>query len=333
MGVIERVRQWVQIGKVRPVVEAPGVVAGRGGELALLELIGASYRLGDAEVLAGRRIPSARQGRRREVDLIVCTPRVIHLIEAKNWSGRLEVVGGRWRQTRRGGDVVDHGDLLADHRLRRDAVVEYLGGLGVDLDDRFIRDHIAAEVVFTNPRLELDPDVEALPEVVSCRELDGYLGGARRRGLAGRVAAALVASCRDREAKLLGGPSPPGPIPRDRYRAIVAALAEVGTWDRLEFHGTRSLAGDLVSLRLGGRTYRRAELVDRAAGRPIRLRWTRNRAWGLLKAITGLGTLGRLELGKEHLELSPADTALFHAVGEREPAARRLVELDRIVLG
>ena len=70
------------------------------------------------------------------------------------------------------------------------------------------------------------------------------------------------------------------------------------------------------------------------AGRlPIRLRWTRGPAWGLLKAVTGLGALGSLDLGKTRIEVSPADTVTFHAVGEKEPSACRLVELDQIVLG
>ena len=54
---------------------------------------------------------------------------------------------------------------------------------------------------------------------------------------------------------------------------------------------------------------------------------------GLLKAVTGLGSLGSLYLGNTRIEVSPADTVTFHAVGDPEPSSRRLVELDRIVLG
>src|SRR5262249_3526322 len=146
LKMINRLAQWSEIRKVRPVEESRDVAAGRDGERALREMIGSSFRLGDASVFAGRRIPSRRQGRRREIDLIVCTPRFIPLIEAKNWSGRLEVVGGHWRQTRRNGEVVGHGDLLADQRLKREAVVEYLNDRGLDLDERFVRDHIAPKV-------------------------------------------------------------------------------------------------------------------------------------------------------------------------------------------
>lgn len=126
LGLIDRLRQWSEIQKVRPTIESAAVEGGRDGEFLLKEMVGASYQFKDAHLLSGRRIPSKRQGRRREIDLIVCTPRMIHLIEAKNWSGQLSVQNGAWRQTRRGGDIVEHGDLIGENLLKRDAVVEYL---------------------------------------------------------------------------------------------------------------------------------------------------------------------------------------------------------------
>jgi hypothetical protein len=43
--------------------------------------------------------------------------------------------------------------------------------------------------------------------------------------------------------------------------------------------------------------------------------------------------LGSLHLGDARIPLSTDDAVLFHGVGDREPATRRMVELDRIVLG
>ena len=169
LRLIDRLRQWSEVQKVRPVEEPPGVAGGRDGELLLRQLVGSSFRFKDAHLLAGRRLPSKRQGRRREIDLIVCTPTMIHLIEVKNWSGHLAVRDGVWRQTRRGGEVVDHGDLIRENRLKRDAVVEYLHDRGMALDGQFVRDHIVPEVIFTNPNLELDPEIEARPDVISRR--------------------------------------------------------------------------------------------------------------------------------------------------------------------
>ena len=326
MGILDRLRQWAEIQKVRPAEEPPDVTGGRDGELLLGRLVASSYRFKGAHLLAGRRIPSKRQGRRREIDLIVCTPAAIHLIEVKNWSGQLSVRDGRWRQTRRGGEVVDHGDLIEENRLKRDAVVEYLNDRGLGLDDRFVRDHIVTQVVLTNPRLELDPATEARPDVISRRELDEYLGRQGPKGLAERAASSLI------EFFLAQG-SKPGRMPADQFEKVVAHLAEAGTWDRLQFYGTKAVTGDLASLTLGWTTYRRPDLVRTAGGLPIRLRWTRGRFWGLLKAVTGLGSLGRLDLGKARLEVSPADTVAFQAAGDREPRVVRLVELVGIVVG
>ena len=171
-----RLRQWDEIQRVRPASEAADVSGGRDAEIFLKQLIGSSHAFKDGLILAGRRIPSRRQGRRREIDLIVCTPRMIHLIEVKNWSGKLEVHQGHWRQNRRSGDVVDHGDLLKTNRQKQDAVVEYLHDRGVAIDDALIRDHIVSEIIFMNRRLELDSAIEAMPEIITRRELDKYLG-------------------------------------------------------------------------------------------------------------------------------------------------------------
>jgi Nuclease-related domain len=335
LGLFDRLGQWSEIQQIRPAEESPDEAAGRDGELALRELVGSSYRLKGASVLAGRRIPSKRQGRRREIDLIVCTPEMIHLIEAKNWSGRVEVVNGIWRQTRRSGEVVGHGDLLGDLRQRRNTVAEYLNDRGLALDERFVRDHIIPKIIFTNPNLRLDPAVEARPDVISRRELDGYLGRQQRKGLAERVFSAVIEFCLDWEGRMTGGrPSAgSGRNPQDRYKKIVECLSEVGTWDRLEFHGGRVVTGDILDLKVGPRTYRRAELAELANRLPIHLRWTRDRGWGLLKALTGLGSLGCLSLGNSCIGISPRDRVTFHAVGEREPSSRRLVELERIVMG
>jgi Nuclease-related domain len=335
LGIIDRLRQWSEIQKVRAVGEPPDVAGGRDGELALRQLVGSSFRFKNAHLLAGRRIPSRRQGRRREIDLIVCTPQMIHLIEVKNWSGQLTVWDGHWRQTRRGGEVVDHGDLIRENWLKRDAVVEYLYDRGLDLDEQFVSDHVVPKVIFTNPKLELDPEVESRPDVTSRRELDGYLGRQRQKGLAQRMFSSLIEYCLESESKLGGVQTQgqAGRIPSRQYEQIVAYLSETETWDQLHVYGTYVVTGDLVSLRIGPKTYRKPELVESSGNLPIRLRWTRGRFWGLLKALTGLGSLGSLYLGKSRMEVSPEDTVMFHAAGEVESRLRRLVEVDQIVLG
>ena len=201
MGIVGRLGDWFRIIKVRPSEESASIAGGREGELQLREMIGASFAFKDAHLLGGRRIRSKRQGRRREIDLIVCTPRMIHLIEVKNWSGQLAVRDGHWRQTRRGGDVVEHGDLVATNLLKRDAVVEYLRERGVTLDEPSLRGHIAPKVIFMNPNLVLEPAIEGLPEVISRRELDAYLGSRPEGKWTERLFASLVEYLLNSESK------------------------------------------------------------------------------------------------------------------------------------
>ena len=127
---------------------------------------------------------------------------MIHLIEVKNWSGSLNVLNRRWSQSRRSGDVVDHGDLLETNLLKQDAVAEYLRDQGIAIDDKFSRDHMITEIIFMNPRLELDPAIEALPEIITRRELDHFLGRQPQRGHAEWLfSSALIELCRASESK------------------------------------------------------------------------------------------------------------------------------------
>jgi hypothetical protein len=332
---IYRLREWAEIQKVVPTQEAADVSGGRDAEILLKQLIGRSHAFKDGQVLAGRRIPSRRQGRRREIDLIVCTPTMIHLIEVKNWSGRLEISNGRWRQHRRSGDVVDHGDLIKTNLLKRDAVVEYLHDRGVAIDNRLIRDHIATEIIFMNRKMELDPTIEALPEIITRRELDRFLGRQPQSGFADQMFSTLIELCMNTEAKRSGinASAPAQSIPPDKFKQITSCLGETLTWDQLHLHGTRVITGDVVRLQLGLKTFRKHELLEMAGHTPIRLRWSRNWLWGLLLAATGLGPLGRLYLGKSRMEITHSDTVTFHAVGDEEPKTHRLIELDQIVMG
>jgi Holliday junction resolvase-like predicted endonuclease len=335
MRLFDRLRLWSEIQRVHSVEESPDITGGRDAEVLLKELVGSSFHFQDANVFAGRRIPSKRQGRRREIDLIVCTPKMIHLIEIKNWSGRLDIRGGVWCQTRRSGQVVEHADMFETNRQRLDAVVEYLQDQGLSLGEAFVKNHIVTKIIFMNPRLELDRPIEDRPDVISRRELDDYLGKQGQRGLTERMFSSLIELCRDRESRPGASSSGDhaGEIPPDRYKRIVALLSQTSTWDQLHLHGTKVVTGDVVAMEIGAKSYRRRDLVDRSADLPLRLEWTRGRVWGLLKAVLGHGPLGSLYLNQTRLELSSADTVVFHAVGEPEPGSRKLVEVEQIILG
>ena len=308
---------------------------GRAGrELLLRRLVGSSSRFKDAHLLPGRRIPSKRQGRRREIDLIVCTPQTIQLIEVKNWSGRLTVRDGAWRQTRRAGDVVDHGDLLRENRLKRDAVVEYLHDRGLVLDEAFVRRHIVPIVIFTNPNLELDPEVEARPDVISRRELDGYVGGPRKTGLgsgscrpSSRSASTRGPNSARPSLKSLAGGFPP---PVRENRLLPFGGRDLGPASILRDEGRHGGRGgvegrheDVPQAGTGGDVGTLADPPPVDEGEILGARQGPDRA----------RVAREHDLGKSRFPVSTADTVMFHAAGDVESRPRRLVELGQIVLG
>ena len=64
----------------RPTPEDPAVQYGRDAELSLRQLVATHFDHKGAHLFAGRRVPCPRRGMRREIDLIVLTPRMISLI-------------------------------------------------------------------------------------------------------------------------------------------------------------------------------------------------------------------------------------------------------------
>jgi hypothetical protein len=226
--------------------------------------------------------------------------------------------------------------LLETNVIKRNAVVEYLADRGIRLDSSVVRDRIVPEIIFMNPRLELDPAVEALPEVFSRREVDRYFEReSTKKGSVPGIVSSIIACCLGRQSSPARKASSASAtmIPASQYKNIVTCLAETKTWDQLVVHGTKVVAGDVIRLQIGPTTYGKSELASVTGGQPIRLRWTRGWFWGLIKVLTGWGQLGSIGLGNDWIPISPADTVTFHAVGEEEPRSRKLVELDRIILG
>ena len=65
----------------------------------------------------------------------------------------------------------------------------------------------------------------------------------------------------------------------------------------------------------------------------MRVAWSRG-TWGLFKALTGLGAVGRLTVpGSGTRELTARDGVTFHAVGDPAPATVPLTRVEEIVMG
>lgn len=324
-----RLRTWRAIAATPPLADDPEVEGGRLGEQVLDRLVGANAQFKGAGLYPNKRVPAGH--RRREIDLIVVTPRRIHVIEIKNWSGSLRAVGDRWIQTNRSGREIPHPNLVADNQDKNLALLDYLAHQGVPLDANDQRKYLSNKVIFINPRLTVaDPVITQHPEVLLAPQLDTYLNQQKRNTLGQRLLGSVAQWCLDSETadglldRFLGS------LTSARVAAIRDAIDRLPTWDALHYFGGRIETGDLLRLSIDGQTLPRASL-GAPASCPVR--WTRNRPWGLLKALTGLGSLGSLRLPAGSRPITPADHVWFHRVGDPEPTSIPLLSLTGITLG
>jgi hypothetical protein len=325
MSWLERLRTWRALRRERPTLEDPGVRSGREAELVLRDLVTSHFNHKGAHLFAGRRVPCPRRRLRREIDLIVLTPKMISLLEVKNWSGELLDRGSVWVHVRRGGDEVQHPNLIADNLEKRDALLDHLRGQGLCLERDFAR-HVVPKVVFMNPNLALPPSIGNHPDVITRDKLAAFLDGQQRAGLAERVFRSVIEFCLGGEAAhgltgALGGAS---------FAALVKCVGDIPTWDRLRLYGGKVLTGDVYDLHLGGQRLSRADMGVRGQ---VRVAWSRG-TWGLFKALTGWGAVGKMVLlGRGKLALGGADRVRFHTVGESAPAEVPLMRVEEILLG
>lgn len=326
-----RLADWRRLVAVSPRRDDPQVVGGRVAEEYLQCLIQAHRQFRGATLYPNRRVPAGR--RRREIDLIVVSPHRLHLIEVKNWSGSLKLDRGQWVQLNRNGLAIRHPDLVNDHRDKADALFGYLDREGVRLTPDQRKRYASNKVLFVNPKLQIESSVIAdHPDVLPSYRLDRYLSAQRRDSFGERLLGSIAQWCLDSDSASTVLDGLLGRLPPDMVARVNAALGKLGTWDSLHFHGGRIETGDLIRLDLGGRTADRNQF-----GRDIamKLHWTRNRWWGLAKALWG-ERLGVLETGVSGLgwvELDLADNVLFHKAGEPNPTPVPLASLDEIRLG
>jgi hypothetical protein len=326
MSLMERLGTWRALRREQPVPEDPAVQFGRDAELHLRDMVAAHFKHKGAHLFAGRRVPCPRRKMRREIDLIVLTPRMLSLIEVKSWSGELFDRGPVWVQVRRGGDELHHPNLIADNLEKRDDFLDYLRGHGLALERDFAARYVVQKVVFTNPNLVVSPAIARHPDVITSDKLTAFLDRQPAAGFAQRMASSVIALCFGAEATR----HMTGCLDGVRFTALVKCVADIRTWDRLRLFGGKVLTGDVYELHIGGRRLSRDQLGPSG---PLPVAWSRGR-WGLFKALTGVGKVGRIKLPEQAaLPLMARDEVMFHAVGEPAPMMVPLTRVEEIVLG
>ncbi|NQU21306.1 MAG: NERD domain-containing protein [Candidatus Nealsonbacteria bacterium] len=235
-------------------MEDPEVATGRQAEAFLQQIVGTHLNHHGASLWGGRRVP-LRRGGRREIDLVVCSRKMIHLIEVKNWSGQLIDRGRVWQQVRRSGEIVTHANLVENNLEKRNLVVEYLRDSGIALDGDFLRRHICQKIIFMNPRLRLPYSISNHPDVITWNSLPGYLDQQAPRKSVERILCSVIDLCLKSEASEVVQEGLYGSMSARRFKEIESAISRLRTWDQLRLFGTKVLVGDLLKLTIGSSVY------------------------------------------------------------------------------
>jgi len=281
------------------------------------DLADAGYRL-----FRGVRLPSLDGTRRYELDFVIVSPNDAIVVELKNWAGEVRARGRSMEQVRRGGEVVDHGDVLGELERK----VAALGG-------RHRKTHrktppMRALLVFHNRSAVVDPKLLARDDVVSFAELRAEVSAqaATDRGEAEGVLVGLLRWLGLSDTLAAGAPDA-------AIDALCASLSALGTWDTVELHGGQRLSGDVLGGAEDDVIVNDLRLTDRERFDHIEVEAERSVFWALFSAPTcHLVFVDRA--GKKLVGKAPSTTELrFHEVGQRSPSRLPLGQLRRISFG
>ncbi len=213
--------KWLRKAQKKFPMIASDQAGTRGEQLALAELKTILKKLnGKASVFQSLRVPKSQGTGKYEIDLLLVSEVGILAIEVKHWGGRLSQQRGKWLQERGQEQkvLVDPVPLNAD---KVDALRLWLGRRKIKVPAKSMH----SIVLLTNDQVTLGTDLKACDDVVELTNL---------------MATALL-KCG--QAKRWFWQKKPD---RDfDFQALMAALEELPTWDRLELHGGQVILGDL----------------------------------------------------------------------------------------
>ena len=327
-----RIRHWLMLVKTKPVQEDVIKKAGEEGERRVLALMDGHRGLKEAHLYAGRRVPKTKDhplipSRRSEIDLIILTPKSVHVIEVKNWSGEIwqdEDNPHQWIRRRRNRDAQGIHSVVEVNEAKAWSLCNFLESRGVAVGPGCIRSHI----FFTNPNLKMDRAIEETPEVVTVHHIGGFLAGLETKTL-DRIILRMAKLILDQESADMVQQGLAGSMPQSIYDQILKEFDQLHTWDRLHFHGGAVETGDLLWVKSHGHSLKSDDLQP---GEQIRIQWQRGRILSLLKAVTGKH-LGHIITAKQKVAVDMDGQVFFHFAGQPEPAIVPVTSVDIIERG
>lgn len=331
LSLSERFAQWRVLSGVKPIPEDTIKLAGDEGERAVLKTLQRHRSLKGSYLYVNKRIPNIQPGhpllpgKRAEIDLILLTPRHIHVIEIKNWSGRLESDAKNpdvWiRQRRYDPGPKPCANVVATNALKVRSLKSYLSQQGIPVTDAHLRNY----VFFTNANLSLAGTVARMPEIVTMDAVRRFSAKVGMRTL-DKIILQLARVVLEREQADQIGQGLCETFPEPLHAALEKTLDNLPTWDRLVLHGGREVTGDFIWADAWG-----ARCLPKSLqrGHYYRIDWQYNKYWALLYTLVGR-SLGSIN---NRIQADPHGQVYFHAAGQPNPETFPLAQVTRIEKG
>ncbi len=214
-------------------------------------------------MLSNKRVPIHETGK-REIDFIVITQKKIHIVEVKNWSGRIhgKINDDMW--TKESGFMCEPGDvrqcanLVFDNYKKSKVLSSFLNGIGYDV----VPEQIEHKVFFVDTvrgdgsiRLHMDRSIEESPYVITTPKLDFYLNIDQANNVDDasyftRVAIELA----DRLLEYILGEEVAGRLAdgllgrvgKEQHKKLLEDFKCLPTWDHVKIFGGDVLRGDIM---------------------------------------------------------------------------------------
>lgn len=328
----QRLEQWVILAHERPREEDPIIQAGEEGERKAIQTLRRTKLITGAELFVGKRVPKVKnhpliKSSRSELDIIILTHRRIHVIEVKNWSGRISPGPDetKWTRTKRNNPDssrdVDNPVMLNSAKAL--SLKNYLQSIGIDIP----YEHFQTNLFLVNNNVVLDPAIKNIPDVITATQVSGF---ARTLGFGGieRVLLRMVRVVLEREhADTIAHGF--GAFSEETRRKLSEAIHVIPTWDKLTFFGGVTHTGDILALTINGQS---CTIKDLAQNQCMRFSWRRNRVYALVCALLGMN-IGAIHDGHRKIPCCGVNEVLFHFAGQPKPEIVPLTAIDWLQKG
>jgi len=321
---LEGLRAWRALNHRKEQPEDPETHAGALAENFLKRLIDSNLKFNNGYAFPGKRIPSHIYGNRYEVDLIVLTPKYIHVIEVKNWSGTLQLQDGQWVQTRRNGQEIQHASLSSLNQEKKEALIAYLHNRSIPVNPS----QVTQKIIFMNNNLRiLSPEIRKDPHIIQAYELKHYLDSQWKSASDEKIVQSIieVLLAKEKQEKAFSRS-----VQGKYFYETLFLLRSLETWDRLRLHGGKTLVGDGLQLITHRRSF---DLKKLPSGTKYPVSWSQPSPLLYLLCLLGKSTVGSINLPNRKIAISPHDMIKFHQAMATKPSVIPLGEVDLFIRG